>query len=156
MDRRAPRLVVGYDGSDSARVAVDHAVGAAAPDGEVVVVWGYGPPPDWLEGDEFERVVADHRKRAETALGELEAAGEFGDVAHELELADSAPIDAILAAMKAHDADGVVVGSRGFSFVGGGLGSVSHELLVRSDRPVTVIPPACVAARTGAAQGETT
>jgi len=155
MDRRAPLLVVGFDGSDSSRVAVEHAVAVAAPDGEVVVVLGYGPAPDWLQGEEYERAVADHRNRGQNALDELEAARVFGQVAHELVLADSAPIDAIFEAMKARDADGVVVGSRGFGYVGSGLGSVSHELLQKSDRPVTVIPPAYVAARTAAGQGGT-
>jgi nucleotide-binding universal stress UspA family protein len=155
MDRRPPRLVVGYDGSDASRMAVEHAVSVAAPDGQVIVVSSFGPAPDWLEGAEYERVLEDRRTHGQAALDDLQAAADevFGGVAHELELSDSAPIDAILAAVDAHDADGVVVGSRGFEFVSGDLGSVSHELLRKSDRPVTVIPPACVAARTAAREG---
>ena len=122
----------------------------------MIVVSAVGPAPDWLQGAEYERVVEDRRGQGQAALDDLQAAaGEvFGGLAHELELSDSAPIEAILAAVQAHDADGVVVGSRGFEFVSGDLGSVSHELLRKSDRPVTVIPPACVAARTAARQGD--
>jgi nucleotide-binding universal stress UspA family protein len=142
METRRPCMVVGYDGSESARAAVEHAVHAAEPDGVVVVVYAFGPPPDWLGTPNYQSVLDDHRGRGQAVLDELEAraAEVFGDVAHELDLLGESPADAILNAAAARDADAVVVGSRGFGFVAGALGSVSHELLHRSDRPVTVIP----------------
>jgi nucleotide-binding universal stress UspA family protein len=149
MDTRHPCIVVGYDGSESARVAVEHAVLAAAPDGVVVVVYAFGPPPDWLGAPNYQRVLDDHRGRGQQVLDELEAeaADIFGDVAYDLDLLGDSPADAVLNAAAVRAADAIVVGSRGFGFVHGALGSVSHELLQRADLPVTVITPAYVEAR---------
>jgi nucleotide-binding universal stress UspA family protein len=149
MESRRPCIVVGYDGSESARVAVEHAVLAAAPAGVVVVVHAFGPPPDWLGAPNYQRVLDDHRGRGQQLLDELEADAEavFAGVAYELDLLADSPAGAILSAADARDADAIIVGSRGFAFVHGALGSVSHELLQRADRPVTVIPPAYVEAR---------
>jgi len=149
MDERHPCIVVGYDGSESARVAVEHAVLEAAPDGEVVVVYAFGPPPDWLGAPNYQRVLDDHRGRGRQVLDELEAdaAEVFGDVAYDLDLLGDSPADAVLNAAAVRAADAIVVGSRGFGFVHGALGSVSHELLQRAAVPVTVITPAYVEAR---------
>jgi nucleotide-binding universal stress UspA family protein len=149
MESRHPCIVVAYDGSESARVAVEYAVLEAAPAGVVVVVYAFGPPPDWLGAPNYQRVLDDHRGRGQQVLDQLEAdaAEVFGDVAYELDLLGDSPADAVLNAADVRDADAIVVGSRGFGFVHGALGSVSHELLQRADRPVTVITPAYVEAR---------
>jgi nucleotide-binding universal stress UspA family protein len=151
MDDKRPRIVVGYDGSESARAAARHAATLAGPDGEVVVVCAFGPPPDWLGAPNYQRVLDDHRGRGQAALDELEAdaAEVFGAVAYEFELLGSSAADAILTVAATREADGIVIGSRGFRFIHGALGSVSHELLQRSDRPVTVIPAAYVEAGRG-------
>jgi nucleotide-binding universal stress UspA family protein len=60
---------------------------------------------------------------------------------YELELIGNRPADAIVEVAKARDAELIVVGSRGLGRARYSLGSVSHELLQLSDRPVTVIPP---------------
>jgi nucleotide-binding universal stress UspA family protein len=50
------------------------------------------------------------------------------------------------------DADAIVVGSRGYGSLSAMLGSVSHELLRISDRPVTVIGPRCAELRVASEQ----
>jgi nucleotide-binding universal stress UspA family protein len=72
------------------------------------------------------------------------------DTNFELELVDGSPAEALVNVAEARDADEIAVGSRGFGRVRGALGSVSHDVLHRADRPVVVIPYNAVRAQTGA------
>jgi nucleotide-binding universal stress UspA family protein len=131
-----PRVVVGYDGSQTARRALDYAINRAGADGTVVVVHAFEPPHDWLGNENYDRVVAEHRARGKALLGELPEADSI-----EADLLPGAPAEAIAEVASTRDADEIVVGSRGFGPVRGALGSVSHKLLCIADRPVVVIPP---------------
>lgn len=46
--QRQRRFAVGFDGSIGAGAALDYALAGARGGGEVVIVYGYGPPADWL------------------------------------------------------------------------------------------------------------
>lgn len=138
MESEALTVVVGYDGSPNARAAVDYGAWLAGPDGRVFVVHAYGPPPDWLGFPNYQRVLDDHRERGQSVLDGLPG----DDARVEKELLEGPAVDAILAVADTREADLIVVGSRGGGRVRATLGSVSHDLLHRAQRPVLVLPVA--------------
>lgn len=131
-----PCIVVGYDGSETARRALGYALDRAGEDGRVIVVHAFEPPHDWLGYENYDRVLAEHRARGQALLDELPDGPTV-----ETDLLAGAPAEAIAGVASVRSADEIVVGSRGFGPVRAALGSVSHELLRLSDRPVVVIPP---------------
>ena len=142
---RRPYLVVGYDGSPQARLAVILAVRRAARRGVVHIVHAYPTTPQLSEMISDAPAV-DHRHAAEALLdGLVLSSDELVSSRFETELAEGSPVDALLRIADEHDADEIVVGTRGVGRIQGLLGSVAHELLTKSDRPVLVIPPAAVA-----------
>jgi nucleotide-binding universal stress UspA family protein len=155
---RPPRLVVGYDGSPAARAAVSAAAHRAGPHGIVWVVHALHPPPDRYDPADKARWYAQHRDRAWSVLDGLllDGTAEPSEPTYETELVEGSPAAAILAVAREHDADEIVIGSRGLGGVRALLGSVSHELLTIADRPVLVIPAAALSGPTalplGAAQ----
>lgn len=138
------RIVVGTDGSDHARAALDWAVQLARPlNAEIVAVFAVPPPsyvgfgyevvppeldPEWRAEvqREFEQVwcqaLRDSGLRYRTVMEDGRAARVIADVA------------------RREGADLVVVGTRGRGGVAELLlGSVSHELTHLSDRPVMLV-----------------
>ena len=141
--RQGLHVVVGFDGSDNARAAVDHAAWLAGPQGKVYVVHAYAPPADWLGHPNYQRVLDDHRSRGEAVLEALVTSDDpLRRTEFETELLETPAVDAMLAVADARDADLIVVGSRGLGRIRATLGSVSHDLLHRSTRPVLVLPAA--------------
>jgi len=137
-----PRIVVGYDGSETARDAVAYAAERAGRTGKVYVVHCFGPPPDWFGAPNYQRMLEDHQGRGKAVLDALmlEGGNALLDVDYELELMGGHPAEAIAEVAKTRDADEIVIGSRGFGRLRAALGSVSHEVLHLADRPVVVIP----------------
>jgi nucleotide-binding universal stress UspA family protein len=131
-----PCIVVGYDGSDTARRALDYALERAGENGMVAVAHAFEPPHDWLGYANYDQVLAEHRARGQALLDELPDVN-----AIETDLLAGSPAEAIAGVASVRNADEIVVGSRGFGPVRAALGSVSHELLRLADRPVVVIPP---------------
>ena len=129
-------IVVGYDGSETARHALHYALGRAGEAGTVVVAHAFEPPHDWLGYENYDRVLTEHRARGQALLDDLPDAASI-----ETDLLAGSPAEAIARVASVRDADEIVIGSRGFGPVRAALGSVSHELLRLADRPVVVIPP---------------
>ena len=134
-------IVAGYDGSPSSRAAVAHAITLAA-GGRVVVVHAHEAAPEHLNARWRELLDADHLDRARAVLDEilLDDNKELGDARWEGRLEPGDPADALLRVAEEVGAEALVVGSHGYGPLASLLGSVSHELLRRADRPVTVIP----------------
>ena len=134
-------IVAGYDGSPSSRAAIAHAVTLAA-GGRVVVVHAHEAAPEHLNARWREVLDADHVDRAREVLDEilLDENQELGGARWEARLEPGDPADAILRVAEEVGAEALVVGSHGYGALSSLLGSVSHELLRRADRPVTVIP----------------
>jgi len=138
-------IVVGYDGSPPARAALRHAARRARPDGFVVVVYAFGPPPDWLGAPNFQNVLNDHQEHGRAVLDAISLEGdELVDTEYETELVGGTPAEAIQAVAEARAAEEIVIGSRGFGRARAALGSVSHDLIHVADRPVVVIPERAV------------
>ncbi|HLI15511.1 MAG TPA: universal stress protein [Acidimicrobiales bacterium] len=88
------------------------------------------------EPEEAERLVQGYVERLRAAG--VEADGAPRDATHPEVARD------IVEAAREHDASVIVVGSRGRGDIGSiALGSVSHDLLRRADRPVLVVTARC-------------
>jgi nucleotide-binding universal stress UspA family protein len=133
-------IIVGYDGSDCGRAALDQACGLAKELGDkVVVVFGYAPGgygggeiPSHREAVEElgEQITAEAAKRAEAA-----------GVAHEVRLLPRKGYHALVETADERDARMIVVGSYGDPPLKGViLGSTPNKLLHLADRPVLVVP----------------
>ena len=146
-----PCIVVGYDGSETAREAVAYATERAGTHGRVIVVHAYGSRPDWL-APTYQQMADDQQSHGRAVLDALllEAGNALLDRDFELELAEGPPAKAIAKVAADRDADEIVIGSRGFGKARSVLGSVSHELLHEADRPVVVIPYKFVREHAGA------
>jgi nucleotide-binding universal stress UspA family protein len=138
MTRRRP-LVVGYDGSAASAAAVDHAAATAA-GRPVVIVHAYREPDESLAQSVLDAVL-------------LEGHDGLADVEWEARAVHGGAAQAILEVADDVGADAIVVGSHGRGAIGALLGSVSRDLLTRSTRPVTVIPPRCAAKRSALRTG---
>ena len=130
------KIVVGYDGSDGAKRALDRAIALAGDDGQLTVVAAsethshrhYRGPPS--------RPV---RVRNAGATTSRRSRGSWRSAASAAIAAQGDPGAVILETAK--DADLVVVGKRGLNplrrLV---LGSVSSKVISRADRDVLVVP----------------
>lgn len=132
-------LVVGYDGSDCAKAALDAALQFAGVMGDrVVVAFGYEPGGYGEEHSAHREAV--RRFGEGVTAPALERAREAG-VEAELALVPERPADALIALAEEHDARAIVVGTHGESPLRGALlGSTPHKLLHLSRRPVVVVP----------------
>jgi len=141
-EAKRPCLVVGYDGSDAARAAIDYAAHRASPDGLVVPVHAFGPPREWTAHPIYQDVLDQHRGKGQALLDELarEPGAALAEVKVDSELLAGDAAEVLAHVAEVRDADEIVIGSRGFGKLRAALGSVSHELLHVADRPVTVIP----------------
>ena len=138
------RIVIGIDGSAGANEAVESALELAQALGAAVTFVCARVVPSAMLGSriygrELEPEMAHARAVVRKALEEAAAAGVEADS----EILDSAPADALIAVAMTHDADLIVVGSRGLGAVHTAIfGSVSKALVARSRTPVLVVKTA--------------
>ena len=134
---RQPKLIVGYDGSDSARRALERAAQFACPQTEVVVIAAVEPYPGSGVTIPVNQDQAEVRRRRDD-LVEAQALLESYGVRASTRLLHGDPADALIEAAK--DADLAVVGSRSLSrlqsFV---LGSVSSKVVSSARCDVLVV-----------------
>ena len=132
-------VVVGYDGSDCAKVALGAATEIAKQYGEkLIIAFGY----------ELNKVTGEigdyHHALQELATTRLkEGAALVGDEGVEVEavIMEEAPARALVELADTRDARMIVVGTRGESPLHGALlGSTPHKLVHLSTRPVLVVP----------------
>ena len=135
----APVIVVGYDGLEQSRRAVQVAAQRAGPQGTLVVVRATEPVSRMMRKVSYDHAVAVTRVTAERSFDRL-AGADLGDVTIEPQVVVGDPTEALLQVAQARDAREIVVGSRGLGRLRSALGSVSHRLLERADRPVVVVP----------------
>jgi nucleotide-binding universal stress UspA family protein len=132
-------VVLGYDGSDAARAALEYAGDRAAGGGRLFVVCVSEPPPAYLGSPYYQRVLDESlgyaRGLGEEAISLLPAGADVTT-----ELLEGSPSEAIVKVAQTRSADEIVVGSRGRGKVRAALGSVSQDVLHLADRPVVVIP----------------
>ena len=132
-------LVLGYDGSECARAALEEAIELAAATGDRLVI-GFGYEPG-IPGEEHAAHREAVRKFGERATAPaIERAREAG-IETSLALVPERPVDALLTLAEEHDARAILVGTYGEHPIKGALiGSTPYKLLYASDRPVIVVP----------------
>jgi nucleotide-binding universal stress UspA family protein len=132
-------VVVGYDGSDCAKMALGAATEIAKQYGEkLIIAFGY----------ELNKVTGEigdyHHALQELATTRLkEGAALVSDEGVEIEavIMEEAPAKALVELADTRDARMIVVGTRGESPLHGALlGSTPHKLVHLSTRPVLVVP----------------
>ena len=133
-------VVLGYDESPGADVALDAAIQVAQRYGEeLVLVYGAAPPGGMGEEARSHRDALMEMGRTATAkaLERAEAAGLTASV----RLVDAKPADALIQVGDQLDATVIVVGTEGDSPIRGALlGSTPHKLLHLANRPVLCVP----------------
>ncbi len=136
----ARTIVVGYDGSDGASVALAKAIEIAKLEtARVVVVFAYEIPAAYGgETGDYRRALRDLAEESTSkAVAQLEEAG----VEYDVELVPERPAEGLVDVARQTDASMIVVGTNGeHPLKGVVLGSVSHKLLHVSHVPVLVVP----------------
>ncbi|UJA21473.1 universal stress protein [Thermoleophilia bacterium SCSIO 60948] len=132
-------LVVGFDGSDCADAALDHAIEIASELGDrIVITFGYEPSNYGEEHAAHREAV---RKLGAEVTEKAMAKARERNVDAELALVAKRPVEALLETAAAHDARAIVIGGYGERPLKGAiLGSTPHKLLHLSERPVLVVP----------------
>lgn len=135
----ARSLVVGYDGSDCAKAALEAAIQFAGTTGDGIVV-AFGYEPGGYGEEHSAHLEAVRRFGEEITAPAIERAARAG-VDSKLALVPERPAAALIALAEEHDARAIVVGTHGESPLRGAiLGSTPHKLLHLSRRPVVVVP----------------
>jgi len=145
-------IIIGYDGSESARHAI--AFGGELFTGrDAIVVTAFEDWPPVAAGDRTPSPSIDAARRAKVEQlaaegADLAISAGFKAVA-QVEFASHKPWRTLVEAADEHDAALILVGSHGFGGVRAlALGSVSHALVHHAHQPVLAVPaPATAAAR---------
>jgi nucleotide-binding universal stress UspA family protein len=133
-------IVVGYDGSDCGKAALDEGLRLAESLGDkVVVVFGYAPPGLWGgEIIEHEEAIEEYGRKV---MEEARSQAASNEVDTELQMVAKKPSEALVGVADERDARMIVVGSYGDPPLKGViLGSTPNKLLHIADRPVLVVP----------------
>jgi nucleotide-binding universal stress UspA family protein len=133
-------IVVGYDGSECSKVALDKACNLALELGDkVAIVFGYAP--GGYGGGE----IPTHREAveeiAEKVTAEAAARATAAGVEHEVMLKPLKPAHALAEVAKERAARMIVVGSYGEAPLKGVIiGSTPYKLLHQAECPLLVVP----------------
>jgi nucleotide-binding universal stress UspA family protein len=133
-------VVVGYDESPGADVALATAIQVASRWGEpLILVYGAAPPGGMGEEATAHRDAL--RELGRHALSHAVEQAQNAGVDTQVELVDAKPAQALIQVADTHDATVIVVGTSGESPLRGAmLGSTPHKLLHLSTRPVLCVP----------------
>lgn len=142
-------IVVGYDGSEASRAAVEAAIERAGSDGRIVLVHSYDIPPDYMGAPYYQDMLSHEAKRSQDTMRELaERYPSLADAQHEAEQIPGDPAQAILQVADVQDADEIVLGSHGRGRIGSlVLGSVAQKVIHEATCPVLVMPERMIKAR---------
>ena len=134
-------LIVGIDGSDGARAAVEEAVELAAQlQATVTFVYALSAPRSFVGDPLYQYVISDELEYGRTALAEAADLAEATGVEAKTEIVEGDATEGLLVLARARDADLIVVGSRGLGSIRGALlGSVSRAITKHADPPVLVV-----------------
>ncbi|MEJ7632431.1 MAG: universal stress protein [Rubrobacteraceae bacterium] len=137
-----PGVILGYDGSPSAKAALGTAIEQARALGERLIIVFADEPPGRSAGEEFR----EHRRVldeiGEKVLGEAEAEARAARIEVEAMILHGKPAVALDAAARERDARLIVIGTYGEGPLRSAiLGSTPHKLLHFSEVPVLCVPP---------------
>ncbi len=134
------KLLVGYDGSEPAKRAVDFALDLARHYGAALHVLAVARPPEFGTEVEAEAVIENSRRHYGHALQPLKARLAAESIESRFEVAVGHPAKQLLLYAERHDIDHIVVGHRGHSmFEHWLLGSVARQVIAHASCAVTVV-----------------
>jgi len=139
------KLLVPFDGSDSARRALAHAISMLRPagGGELVLVHAHDDPVLYGEATLYlapERLEAMQREQSEAVLAQARPVLAEAGVAHTEQVLTGRVADAIARCADEQRCDGIVMGTRGLGAVANlVVGSVASRVVHLATVPVTLV-----------------
>ena len=134
-------IVIGYDGSDSSKAALEHAAELARSLGDKVVLV-FGDAPGGYGGGEVPSQREAVREWAEKVTAEGAELAKKSKVDYEVELVNKHPHQALIDVARKRSARMIVVGSHGESPLKGAvIGATPYKLVQLSETPVLVVRP---------------
>lgn len=134
------KLLIAYDGSDSAHAAFEFALDLAGKYGAEFHVLAVARPPEFGEEVETEAVIEQSRRHYERVLHPLKACA--GGLKACFEVKVGHPAEAIVLYAEDHGIDHIVVGHRGHGlFERWLIGSVARQVIAYAPCAVTVVRP---------------
>lgn len=134
------KLLLGYDGSDSARDALGFALDMARRYGAELHVLAVVRPPEFAEDVETEAVIENSQRHYQKVLEPVQAELAAAGVPGRCELAVGHPAEQLLRYADGHAIDHIVVGHRGRSlFERWLIGSVARQVIAHARCAVTVV-----------------
>ena len=132
------KILLAVDGSAHSDKAADYAAGlAAAFQAELFVVHAYPQTSDMLGYDDFKRLVSRRKSAGQKVLDRICDRLAGHGVSPREDLLEGPEAEAILASADAHEADLVVMGTRGLGTLEGMLfGSISRKVSQHARCPV--------------------
>ncbi len=132
-------ILIGYDGSECAKRALEVGLDVAKVYGEkVIIAFGYELNPVAGEMADYAKAL---RELAEARLGEGKQLAAGSGLEIEAVIIEEAPARGLVQIAEERDLRVIVVGTRGESPIRGALiGSTAHKLIHLSERPVLVVP----------------
>lgn len=133
-------IVVGYDGSDGAKAALDQAIGLAGKlSGKVVVTYAYGGPKTYSGAPLTPRSKLKELGARLLSDAQERSAGTAVPIA--TELVNDGAAQGLLSVARQHNAEMIVVGTHGESPISAVLlGSTAYKLVHTTTTPVLVVP----------------
>ena len=134
------RLLVATDGSDGGQAAVEEAIELGRELGAALTFVYVRPAVLPVLGDPYyQKGLTEEFARARAALDSATAAAATEGIEADSELLEGDPAEEIAGLAKWRNVDLIIIGSRGLGRIAGALlGSTSHGVVRRADRPVLV------------------
>ena len=133
-------LLVGYDGSEPAKRAVDFALDLARHYGAALHVLAVARPPEFGTEVEAEAVIEKSRRHYGHALQPLKSRLAKESIESRFDVVVGHPAKQLLLYAERHGIDHIVVGHRGHSlFEHWLLGSVARQVIAHASCAVTVV-----------------
>jgi len=134
------KLLVGYDGSEPAKRAIDFALDLARHYGAALHVLAVARPPEFGTEVEAEAVIENSRRHYGHALKPVKARLATESIESKFEVVVGHPAKQLLLYAERHGIDHIVVGHRGHSvFAHWLLGSVARQVIAHAPCAVTVV-----------------
>jgi len=134
------KLLIAYDGSDSAKAAFNLAIDLAEKYGAELHVLAVARPPEFGEEVETEAIIENSRRHYTHLLQPLKA--QVAGLTAHFEVMVGHPAESIVLYAEDHGIDHIVVGHRGHSlFERWLLGSVARQIIAYAPCAVTVARP---------------
>jgi nucleotide-binding universal stress UspA family protein len=134
------KLLVGYDGSESSKYALEFALEMAAKFGSQLHVVAVSRPPDFGTEVETEAIMEQSRKHIEELLDPVKGRLGGGPVPTRFEVLVGHPAEQLVRYAEGHGIDHIVVGHRGHTlFERLLIGSVARQVVAYARCAVTVV-----------------